>query len=379
MRSRVLILSFTDVATDPRVMRHIAALRAHYEIVTCGQGPEPEGVSRHVELPVRSHLPTTPRGLAYLALRANERAYRLLPAANAARESLAGVAHDLMLAFDLNTLPVALDVAAGRPVLVDLPEYSPGQFDGDWRWRLMVRPFNTHLCRTYLPKASRAATVCNGIAEQYQREFGVHCLTITNAGEYRAPQPRPVGQVIRAVHSGAAQPNRELELMIRAAADVPGLTLDVYLVASARNRSYLQSLRRLAAASGNVRVLDPVPMIEVPATLDAYDLGVFVLPPNSFNALHALPNKFFDFVQSGLGVLIGPSPEMAHLTRGHGLGLVLPDFTEAALRTALSNLQPETVAGWKAASCAAAPQLSSHSQASVLLRCVEELLAVSSG
>jgi hypothetical protein len=308
-------------------------------------------------------------------MRRTASAYRNLPAARAAASLLADVQFDLVLANNVATLPVALAEARGRPVLVDLYEYAPREMEEDWRWRLMVQPFVMDLCREYLPRASAVTTVSPGIAEEYTRQFGVEVATITNASAYRAPQPRPVGAVIRAVHSGMATPNRHLEETILAAADVPGLHLDLYLIPSPRAVGYLARLRSLALATGNVRVLDPVPMDEVPTALDDYDLGVFVLAPNSFNYRYVLPNKFFDFIQSGLGVLIGPSPEMAALTRAHGLGLVLPDFSRATLRGALTDLRADTVAGWKEASCQAARVLSAEPEAARLADVTQRLLA----
>jgi hypothetical protein len=370
---RVLILTFTEVVTDPRVMRHVRALRDEFAVVTCGVGPEPEGVASHVELPPADHLPRTPSGLAFLALRQARRAYGQLPAANEARRALAGADFDLAIANDITAVPVAYEAAAGRPVIADLHEYAPRQFEGDWRWRLMVQPFNEALCRIFLPKMAAVTTVGDGIAEEYRRNYGVDCLTITNAAPFRDPQPRAVGPVIRAVHSGGAQPDRQLELMISAAAGIPSLTLDLYLVVSHMNRPYLDLLRQMAGQTRNVRVLDPVPMEQLPATLDDYDVGIYVLPPTSFNTSHALPNKFFDFVQSGLGIIIGPSPEMASLTRRYGLGEVLPDFAESSLRSALTSLDADALAEWKAASSRAAAELSSESQAERLRDLVRRL------
>jgi hypothetical protein len=163
--------------------------------------------------------------------------------------------------------------------------------------------------------------------------------------------------------------------MVQAAADIPGLTFDLYLIPSPRARGYLASLRELAKASTNVRVLDPVPMAQVPQTLDAYDLGLYVLAPTSFNNEHALPNKFFDFVQSGLGMIIGPSPEMASAVREHGMGLVLGDFRVESLRRALGGVDPTQVDSWKLAACRAAEVLNDQAQAEVLRAVVGRALA----
>ncbi|MGV1003177.1 MAG: glycosyltransferase family 1 protein [Candidatus Nanopelagicales bacterium] len=366
-RPTVLLVVFTDVSQDPRVMRHVAALAAGFRVVTCGKGPPPPGVHQHLRIPdATEHLPMTPLGLAALASRRAELAYRQLPAARVARELLADVQFDVAIANDINTLPVVLEVAGTRPVIADLHEYAPREMEEDWRWRLMIQPWVSALCRKYLVRAAGMTTVAEGIAAEYRAQFGVTPQVVTNAGAYRAPAARPVGSPIRAVHTGIASPNRQLEKTIAAAADLPGLTLDLYLVSSVRARSHLGELSSQAGATSNVRVLDPVPMPQIPQTLDAYDLGVFVLDPINFNYAHALPNKLFDFVQSGLGVVIGPSPEMAALVRRHSLGEVLPDFSAEALRSCLASLTRDQVAGWKSAACGAARDLSAPGQAETL-------------
>jgi glycosyltransferase involved in cell wall biosynthesis len=367
MRPTVVILVFTEVVRDPRVMRHVAALRDVYDLVTCGKGPAPAGVIRHVEIPAEAeHLPMTPLGLASLAARRSEAAYRRLPAASAARELLRDVPFDLIIANDITTLPVALEAANGRPVIADLHEYAPREMEEDWRWRLMVQPLAEHICREYLPRAAATTTVAEGIAEEYQARYGLLPGVVTNAGPYRHPEPRPTGAPLRAVHTGMASPNRRLETMVQAAADIQGLTFDLYLIPSPRARGYVASLRELAAATRNVRVLDPVPPDEVPTTLDGYDIGIFVLPPVNFNYRWALPNKIFDFIQSGLGIVVGPSPEMAAIVREYECGLVLSDFSAESLRRALVDLRPAQVDGWKRATCRAAAVLNDQAQAEVL-------------
>lgn len=374
--ARVAILTFTEVATDPRVMRHVDALRGTHEVVTCGKGPAPAGATAHLQIPYAAdHLPMTPVGLFALALRRGRLAYRHLPAAQVAAALLSTSAFDVIIANDIAALPVALEVAGVRPVVADLHEYAPREMEEDWRWRAMVKPFAEQLCGQYLPRAAAVTTVATGIADQYRIEYGVDAVTVTNASPWRDPRPRPVGSPIRAVHSGMATPNRHLDEMILAAAEVEGLSLDLYFVASTRARSHLDELRGIANATSNVRVLDPVPMSDLPRTLDAYDLGIYVLAPTSFNNLHALPNKFFDFVQSGLGVLIGPSPEMAALTHRYGFGQVLPDFERKTLRSALESLRARDVRDWKEAACVAARELSSQAQAQRMRDVVAGVLA----
>src|SRR5690606_41823663 len=64
-----------------------------------------------------------------------------------------------------------------------------------------------------------------------------------------------------------------------------------------------------------------------------------------------------DFVQARLGLVVGPSPEMARLVRDHGLGAVTDGFTSADLATTLAGITADDVRRWKAASHTAAREL----------------------
>ncbi len=371
----ILLVTFTNVANDPRVMRHIRALNSAFDVITCGKGPAPPGAMQHVQIPDGAdHLPTTLRGLVGLAGRWTTYAYEHLPAASEVQRLAAALQFDAAIANDIAALPVTLRLAGPRPVVADLHEYAPREMEEDWRWRLMVQDFMTDLCRRYLTKAAAVTTVADGIGNEYRTKFGVEAVSVTNAAPWRRPVARPVGEPIRLVHSGIASPNRHLGELVSAAAGLETVTLDLYLVPSPRAKGHIAALRREASSATNVRVLDPVPIRSLPTTLDQYDVGVFVLEPVNFNYQWTLPNKFFNFVQSGLGAIIGPSPEMATLTRQYGLGRVLDDFREPTLRRALAELDPAQVRGWKQASCAAARDLSAEKQASRLVDVVQSVL-----
>jgi hypothetical protein len=294
-------------------------------------------------------------------------------AARAAAEALRHASFEVVIANDAVTLPTALAVAAGRPVVADMHEYAPLEMEEDWRWRLLFQRFAQELCQEFLPRAAAVTTVSAGLAERYRAEFGVTARVVMNAGPRRDSEGSPTGSPIRLVHSGNANPNRRLETMIEAAADLPNVRLDLYLVPAPHSGRYLERLQALAAATSNVRVLDPVPMEQVVPTMESYDIGLYCLAPTSFNNLHALPNKFFDFVQAGLGIVIGPSPDMAALVREHDLGLIADGFDRDSLRSVLAGLEPAAVDRWRANVRSARPTLSSDGQAAILRQVVDDV------
>ena len=103
-------------------------------------------------------------------------------------------------------------------------------------------------------------------------------------------------------------------------------------------------------------------------------LGIHVLPPVNFNNEWALPNKLFDYVQARLGVVVGPSAEMAEYVRTHRLGVVLDDFSSEALTRALDGLDRDTVTAYKDAADDAAEPMSAEAQVHVWAECVDRLI-----
>jgi hypothetical protein len=206
--------------------------------------------------------------------------------------------------------------------------------------------------------------VGEGIAREYAKNFGFTPKVVTNAAPYAELSPGPTADPIRLVHSGAARGDRHLDLMVDAVelAERP-LTLDFFLTPN--DPAYLERLTARVADLPGVTVHPPVPYAELSKTLNAFDVGVYILPPVNFNNAWALPNKFFDFIQARLGVVLGPSPEMADLVRRHHLGTVSEDFTASSFARALDALTAEAVDGYKAASHAVARELSADAQVTV--------------
>ncbi|MFK5646658.1 glycosyltransferase [Ornithinimicrobium sp. LYQ121] len=373
-RPRLLIVSFSPLRSDARVLRQVRLFAERYAVTTLGYGEAPDGVVEHLRLP--DDVVAWHKDRRLLATRRFETAYRASPVVRATRTLLEGRrgSYDVVLANDADTLPVALDLAPAGGLHLDLHEYASRQSEESWRWRLFVAPYYRWLLRRYAPAADSVSTVGTWLAREYRREFGLGPVVVPNAAPFADRSPTPVGSPLRLVHSGLARRGRSLYVMIEAVrAAARPLTLDLYLMPN--DPGYLQELRELAADLPRVRFHDPVPPDRLGESLAACDVGVFVLPPVNFNYRFTLPNKFFDFVQARLAVVVGPSPEMADLVRHHGLGVVTEDFTAESLAAALDALTDEQVAGFKAASHAAASELSAQEQVRGWTRAIDTLAA----
>jgi hypothetical protein len=376
-RPRILSISFSEYTADARVLRQLAVLADYGDVTTIGYGARPDGSAEHLELDASlASLPQTPLGVAKLALRRFASVVLDAPANRAGLQLLAGREFDLIVANEARALPLAHAVAHGAPIWGDMHEWAPEERTHVLSWRILVAPFMRWVCATYLPKIDAVTTVNGSIARLYDEQFGTHADVVRNAITFQPLSPSPVlPDRIRLVHSGAAVPGRSLETLIEATLALDErFTLDFYLVKARDGGRYWARLRDLAAGSPKITFHDAVAPHDLPATLNAYDVGVFVLPPRTANHRFMLPNKFFDFVQARLAIVFSPSVETSSLIKQHKLGLVTTDYSAESLAHALSMLTAESIEDFKTNTDAAASQLSSAHDEAVQRSIIQRLL-----
>jgi len=372
---RLLVISFSDLASDPRVNRQIRLLTGRFRLTAAGfADPEIPGVEF-------VGVQRTPRSVggkwlaaAMLKLRLFERFYWSLCSVRDALGALQSSDFDLILANDLLTLPLACSLNSRQGVVFDAHEYSPRELEENWKWRFFYREFMHYLCEKYIPRTAAMLTVCDGIAEEYGRCYGAKPVVVHNAPYFAALAPQPVSSDgIRLVHHGGAVASRNIEVMIDMMNSLDErFSLDLFLVPS--DPQYLEKLHKLVAKHPRIRILPPVPMQQLPQVVNRYDVGVYILKPNNFNNAHALPNKFFEFVQGRVAIAIGPSPEMAMLVRKYDCGIVADDFAPQSLARELRKLTPERIVQYKMNVHRAAFDLCYENTSRALLNTINGLL-----
>jgi len=356
-------------------MRQVRLLESRYKVTVAGFGQKPDADIEFIDASGRpARLLIKAKWAFKLLLGLFESYYWERSEVKSALEALRRRKFDLVIANDIATLPLAARLAGERPVLMDAHEYSPLEFEDRWLWRLLFGRLHHYLCLRYLPQAAAMVTVCQGIADEYARHYAVTPKVVQNAPahQYLRPSKAEPGR-IRMVHHGAAIRSRHLETMVDLMQHLDDrFSLDFLLVGN--DLAYLNELRTRAGSDPRIRFLAPVPMPDICKTLNMYDIGIFLLPPVNFNYKHALPNKFFEFIQARLAVAIGPSPEMAKLVKAFGFGLVAESFEPADLAALLSNTSEADLVQYKLAADVAASSLNYETSGETLLALIESLL-----
>jgi len=354
-----LVLCIADPSGNPRPHRMIRCLSRDFSVhvISAGATLMPGVQHDAFKLPPTTRSARCIRNLRLLLRRYEN--YLVPTSLQALAEKHRALDHAFITVHELRLLPFALAVRGRGRILFDAREYYPNHYEDIWWWRLLHQPLNRRLCRDYLHQADHVVTVCQGLADEYRREFGITCSLLPS---YPTPVDCAPSQVdatnIRLVHHGLASRSRKIERMIEMMDHLhERFSLDLILMPS--DDQYMASLRAMCATRPRVRVLPPLPFVQLVAATNAYDIGVFLVPPGNFNLRFTLPNKFFEYIQARLMVAIGPSPEMARLVHAHNLGIVSPDFAPATLAGLLNRLTSEDIENYKARAHQAARLLNS--------------------
>jgi hypothetical protein len=392
----IVIYSESDLSRDPRVLRQIRVLSEEHCVIPVGYNPPsyrfPNSFDLSCIVPptignVKHILRTIQKfDFSIVGARLLLALFRRFGASwlghavydwlihRRIRRRMRRIKFQLIIGNDLSSLRLLSGMKRGILRIYDAHEYSPGQFDLSNTNTARVR-YVRRTIRKHIHKVDAVTTVAPGIAYLYERVYGISKpYIVTNAAEYQDLQPTSLEhERIRMVHHGIAVRSRQIELMINTAKQLDSrFILDLYLLS--RDDDYLKELKISAKDYENINFQDPVPANDLPRVLNRYDIGLYILPPTNLNQLHALPNKFFDFIQARLAIAVGPSREMARIVCEHGIGVVASDFSSRAMKSCLSNLTSDEIMRFKYNSHRQAFQLSAEVQSANLRNVVATLV-----
>lgn len=372
---KILIISITDQDSDPRIIRQVNFLKDDYDIYCCGV--------RNTFIPKENFIQVSSKNNTALSkiIIGTLKLFRFYNLAESfvlnsklkieSQENLP--VFDLIIANDFDTLALALKKFKSEKIIADFHEYAPSEFDDKLYWKYIHKNFVIHQCKKYFPVIDSFTTVCKSIARKYEEEFNRRPVVITNAADYADLKPAPVKDKIRMIHHGAAISSRKIEIMIEVAKLLEtGFTLDLMLVPNERN--YFDKLKEMAAGSRNIKFIEPVSFKEIIPFCNSYDIGLFILPPENLNYEFALPNKFFEFVQSRLAIVTGPSKEMAGYIDEYELGIHTKSFDPHEVAAEIRKLSREQIVKFKNNSDQHAKELSSKENKQILNKLVKKIL-----
>ena len=367
----ILILSLSNLANDPRVRRQIVHLCTKHEVFTAGLADSGEKVAGHFNFKpkkVNSFFKKLERALRYKSGMHERTYWHYLNVYD--YSFFESVDFDLIIANDFSILPFAVKIKKDAKLLLDAHEYTPRQMEDRWNWRFFEQPYQKYIVKKYIKSADAMLTVSPGIADEYNRQYGVSPVVMTNASDYHKMSPSEVDpDNIKMIYHGYVNPSRNIEMLVDAMNEVDDrFSLHIMPVGDA---SYIDSLKRRVFGTKRVIFHEPVLMTEIIDTINQYDIGLTFYPPVNFNIKNALPNKFFEYIQARLMVLSGPSPSLVKYIKEYDIGSITKDFTKEALVLLINSLTPEKVTEFKDNTGKAASELCAEKNMDLLDKVID--------
>jgi glycosyltransferase involved in cell wall biosynthesis len=392
-RHRVLIIAFNETARDLRVTRQIrTTIRGGYETTFTGAVedlPVPADLAEAKMIPVQKAGRSKLRQIwtagllacSHVVPRFADTAFWSRPWLTHLRDRLLQEPPvDVILANNLEGLAIAAalqDRWPGAKIIFDAHEYFLHLTSGFGEALRSV--MRRRVLKRFAPRATVMTTVCEPIAELYERDLKRSCGVVYNASSFTAlkpPPPKPWDGTrrLRLVHHGLYAPDRGQDKLVHAVALAPNCELHFYLLAF--HPPDMKRLEKLVAETVPDRVIfhSLIKPEEIPAMVRQYDLGMTVIEPTCTNTLHMLPNKFFDALFSGVGVIIGPSPAMQPIVDRYQCGVVTPTFEPADVAAVLQSLTPERIASIHEGAQRAAAEINYETESRKILDSIRQCL-----
>jgi len=245
---------------------------------------------------------------------------------------------------DLNTLPIGFLISrlTGAALIYDSHEYWAGY---DWhrfpRWSQRAALW---IEQALARKARAVISVSPGIVDRLRLAFnGVPTRLVRNVPDRPPPQPLHVGGGIRSrlrlsaetpllLFQGNVVPSRGVDVAVAAMAFLPD---PIHLaILGGGPGDYLAALKVLAekyGVSARVSFVPPVPSTDVVEYSRSADFGLSPLRSHYPSVELSLPNKVFEYLQSGLPIIHSGSDEVRRLLERYEVGCWFAEGDAAAL------------------------------------------------
>jgi len=233
--------------------------------------------------------------------------------------------YDVLVANDLDTLLAnyLASVIRRKTVVYDSHEYFTEVPE------LIGRNFarNTWLKieRWILPKIKHTYTVCQSIADEYNRIYGINMQLVRNVPMHKPDLKNlvrpdlPDTKLI--LYQGALNVGRGIEYVIEAMQYIDNATLVV--IGDGDVRNMLHELTDKLALNERVRFIARIPFEQLYSYTCFADVGISLQDDWGLSYRYVLPNRMFDYIQANVPVLASPLPEMQSIVNQYGIGIVV--------------------------------------------------------
>lgn len=362
MKKRVILAVTNDLSGDQRI--HKVAM----SLIKFGYQPVLVGRQLRRSMPV-----SRPYGCRRFRLFFNQGPFFYIAYNIRLLLYLLFVKADIFLANDLDTLPAVFLAGKVRrkKIVYDSHEYFTEVPELVNRTR--IKKIWEYIEELIFPRLTSVYTVNSSIANIYELKYGIAVKAIRNMPSAQRPEPvpgiLPSGFTNRPIiiYQGAVNIGRGLEEMINALPLMPDYH---FLIAGDGDiKVQLEDLVPRLGLGSRVFFTGEVPFEQLSWYTRQATLGMSLEQDIGLNYHYALPNKLFDYMQTGIPVIASDLPEIRQIVDNVGFGLIInrfdPEYLSQTIKSMLYN--PELLQIWRENALKAAPNFTWEAEEKELL------------
>lgn len=218
---------------------------------------------------------------------------------------------------------------------IDLREFYPLEYE-NIEWQNSFGAAFNYLCKRYLKYCDICFSVNESLAKRYKNEFNINCDHLLSLPDFHNLDIKNTPKIKKVLYHGFISPDRDSFNLIEIFKNLENFHIDI--LALSNFQEYLQSFSESAKNYKNINILEKIPMNNLVSFGNNYDIGILTLQNNSFNNSNALPNKFFEYLQSRLCIISTPTNEIKKYINLLKVGFVSQDFNPQSMKRLLLGL-----------------------------------------
>ncbi len=209
---------------------------------------------------------------------------------------------------------------------------------------LVNKPFKKNIWvgleKLILPKLKHTYTVCNSIADYYQKKYNTNFKTIKNLPKKKSLQKEDfnfnVANKNIILYQGVLNIGRGLELIIDAMQFLNNSIL--VIIGDGDIASELKTRTKHKNLENTVYFLGKLNPEELHKLTPNANIGISFEEDLGLNYRFALPNKIFDYIQAETPILVSDLPEMKKIVLEYKVGEIIEKRTPEAIANQIEKM-----------------------------------------
>lgn len=275
---------------------------------------------------------------------------------------------DIFLGNDLDSMPAVWLAGRlrGKPIVYDTHEYYLGmpELDG----RPFVRKVWQRIEAFIFPRLRYIYTICDSFCDLYRKDYGKELRAVRNVpyrsfkGMDQALSPEiagklpqgmsgvgPRGKYFLLFQGAGINPERGVEELVMAMSYLDPDRFHLVIIGGGDIFHRIERMVTEKGLSDRITLLPKVPFEVLRSVTRLADLGLSLDKPTNINHIYGLPNKIFDYLHSGVPVLVSRLVELEKIVNTYQVGGFIDNHEPAHIASRIAEMlnDPARLETWK--------------------------------